>query len=109
MVSHHRRFKATWRTVQIARELVLRGHRVTVICIADTRHVGLVEYVEEGVVMVESPDLLFGKLRSGWDPWTTLRRMQYLKNRDYDLVHAFETRPATIYPILNLMKRKRIR
>ena len=66
------------------------------------------EYVEEGVVMVESPDLLFGKLRSGWDPWTTLRRMQYLKNRDYDLVHAFETRPATIYPILNLMKRKRI-
>ena len=106
MVTNHRRFKAAWRSVQIARELVRRGHAVTVLCIADTRVFRLVEYDDNGVHIVESPDLLVGRMRSGWDPYDTLRRILFLQGKEYDLIHAFETRPGTIYPILSYRKRR---
>ena len=67
----------------------------------------MVEEDWDSVRVVESPDLLWGRLRSGWDPWNILNRIRYLKgNHEFDIVHAFETRPATIYPILYLLKSK---
>jgi glycosyltransferase involved in cell wall biosynthesis len=78
--------------------------------ISDRRRIGTVINDENNVRFVEAPDLLWGRLRSGWDPWNLLNRIVYL-SRDksqYDLVHCFETRPTTIYPALFYLKRHKI-
>jgi glycosyltransferase involved in cell wall biosynthesis len=108
MISHARRFKIHPRALPIARHLVERGHDVTLIVIADRRRVGVVQDDWNGVRIVEMPDLLWGKLRSGWDPWNTLNRILYLHGdkRSYDLVYCIETRPATIYPALYYLRRR---
>jgi len=92
----------------MAKYLVERGHHVTLIVIADRRRLGVVEGEWGGVRIVETPDLLCGKLRSGWDPWNTFNRILYLHrhNRPYDLAYCFETRPATIYPVLDYLHRR---
>lgn len=110
MISHHRRFKAAARSKLMAQHLVQRGHQVTLIVISDYRKFGIVETEWNGVRIVETPDLLWGRLRSGWDLWNLFNRIMYL-NRDqrpYDLLHCFETRPATIYPALYYLKRHNI-
>jgi glycosyltransferase involved in cell wall biosynthesis len=102
MITHHRRFKAYYRSHAMAEHLVQRGHKVSLVVIADRRRVGIVESRWDGVHTIETPDLLWGRLRSGWDLWNLLNRIVYL-SRDtgpYDLVHCFETRPVTIYPAL---------
>lgn len=102
MISHSRRFKIHVRGYAMARHLVERGHHVTIVVTADHRRLGIVEADWDGVWTVETPDLLWGRLRSGWDPWNTLNRVLYLRaeKRRYDLIHCLETRPATIYPAL---------
>lgn len=107
MISHSRRFKIHPRAYPMAKHLVERGHDVTLIVIADRRRLGVVEADWDGVRIVETPDLLWGRLRSGWDPWNTFNRILYLHgdNRPYDLVYCFETRPATIYPVLYYLHR----
>ncbi len=102
MISHSRCFKIHVRGYSMGRHLVERGHAVTLVAIADRRRVGIVERDWDGVWLVETPDLLWGRLRSGWDPWNTLNRVLYLRadKRRYDLIHCLETRPATIYPAL---------
>ena len=86
----------------MAKHLVQRGHKVTVMVIADNRKVGIVESEWDGVRIIETPDLLWGRLRSGWDIWGMINRLVYLRRdmHPYDLLHCFETRPATIYPAL---------
>ena len=102
MISHSRRFKIHPRAYPMAKHLVERGHDVTLMVIADRRRVGVVEADWDGVRIVETPDLLWGRLRSGWDPWNTLNRVLYLRadKRRYNLIHCIDTRPATIYPAL---------
>jgi glycosyltransferase involved in cell wall biosynthesis len=104
-VTHHRAAKADWRAGSIARELASRGHSVTLVCTAETQRWRISERMAAGVRVVEAPDLLVGRLRSGWDLWSVLRRSQFLTGREFDLVHVFETRPATIHPVLRLLKR----
>ena len=60
--------------------------------------------------MIEAPDLLWGRLRSGWDPWSVTWRLSYLskEKEHYDFVHCFETRPATIYPALYYCRREQV-
>jgi glycosyltransferase involved in cell wall biosynthesis len=100
MITHHKRSKAIYRSQTIARYLVERGHRVTLIVTADKRKFGVVESEWDGVRVMESPDLLWGRLRSGWDIWSLLNRVAYLhkETQPYDLIHCFETRPGTIHP-----------
>ncbi len=102
MITHHRRFKVRPRSYAMAKHLVARGHKVSLIVIADYRKVGIVESDWDGVRIIETPDLLWGQLRSGWDLWNLVNRVIYLgqDKGPYDLVHCFETRPATIYPAL---------
>lgn len=91
----------------IAKHLVERGHKVTLLVTADEKRFGIAESDWDGVKVIESPDLLWGRLRTGWDLWNLLWRLGYL-GRDsspYDLVHCFETRPVTIYPALYYCKR----
>ena len=107
MICHHRRHKAFARPHAMAAHLVDRGHQVTLMVISENRLVGFVENKWDGVRIIETPDLLWGNLRSGWDLWGLLNREVYL-SRDkgsYDLVHCFETRPATIYPALQYCHR----
>ena len=102
MINHHRRFKDQNRSHAIAKHLVQRGHKVSLVVIANHRKAGIVESELNGVRIIETPDLLWGRLRSGWDLWGLLNRMVYLSRDEgpYDLLHCFETRPATVYPAL---------
>lgn len=102
-VTHHRRWKTNLRSAAWARELVRRGHEVTLLCTHPTACVRAHVSHWEGVNIVEFPDLLFGSMRSGWDLWSLVRRRLYLRGKRYDLIHAFETRPATIHPLLALL------
>ena len=94
----------------MAKYLVQNGHNVTLMLIADKRKFGIKESEWDGVHIIETPDLLWGRLRSGWDLWDLLNRIGYLNNDKgpYDLVHCFETRPATIYPALQYCQKHKI-
>ena len=107
MITHHRRYRTTGRSQVIGKHLVERGHKVTLMVTADERKFGTVESEWDGVRVIEAPDLLWGKLRSGWDPWALLNRSAYLRREQpgYDLVHCFETRPTTIHPALVYAKK----
>jgi hypothetical protein len=78
---------------------------VTVLSIAPQSRSQFHQFESEGVRIVETPDLLKGSARTGWDPWNTLRRIGYLKADDYDLVHGLESRPAVALPALWLKRR----
>jgi glycosyltransferase involved in cell wall biosynthesis len=100
-IVHHRRWRAAYRSRAIASELSSRGHHVTLLVTADTERWHFRETIEpDGVRIVESPDLTWGRLRSGWDPVCALRRSAWVlrESNTYDLIHLFETRPATILP-----------
>lgn len=94
----------------MAKHLVQRGHKVSLMLTADHRKAGVVKTEWDGVQIIESPDLLWGRLRSGWDLWGLINRMTFLSHDkdQYDLVHCFETRPATIYPALYYCHRHKI-
>lgn len=93
-----------WRALNLARCLVKFGHKVTLVVMSDDLRFRFREQDDEGVRIIESPDLLPGMLRSGWDPWDVLRRIAKLRNLNFDLVHAFECRPVAIYPALFVHK-----
>jgi len=102
MIMSHPRFKIHSRGYAMAKHLVERGHDVTLVVPAERRRLGIVEADWDGVRTVETPDLLWGRLRSGWDPWNTLNKVSYLRadKRHYDLIYCASTRPAVIYPAL---------
>lgn len=110
MITHHRAYKVQFRSHAMAKHLTARGHSVHEMCIADTRRFGIAKDTKNGVTMIETPDLLWGRGRSGWDAWDTLNRIVYLarQGEDFDLIHCFETRPTTIYPALFYARRKGI-
>jgi glycosyltransferase involved in cell wall biosynthesis len=91
-----------WRAYYLARELCRRGHRVTLLATAPSeRRRFALTYEEEGrLAIVAAPDLLAGGLRAGWDGWATLARMAWLQLAQFDIIHAFECRPAVVLPAL---------
>jgi len=101
-LTHHRPHLVRFRAGAFAEQMANKGHQVTVVCISENRRFSWREEHLNGVRYLESPDSLPGKLRSGWDPWDTLRRIPGIRAawREADIVHAFETRPATIFPLL---------
>jgi len=107
MITHHRQFKTFGRPLVMARHLASRGHTITLISTANHNRAGTTITQEGNVKIVEAPDLLWGRLRSGWDLWGMANRFMFLaKDRQaYDLVHCFETRPATIYPAMAYARR----
>lgn len=102
-INHYRRFKLwRWgRFYALAAALAKRGHEVTVCLVADTARFRMQSYRQDGVQFHAFPDLLTGRMRSGWDLWCALRRGCFLRKfGPVDVVHCFESRPATIYPVL---------
>lgn len=89
-----------WRAFHLARCLVARGHRVTLVAMAPQRTARFSYQELQGVRVVAAPDLLWGSLRSGWDPYSALVRTLWLQPQRYDLVHAFECRPTVLLPAL---------
>lgn len=108
-ITHHTRSRSFLRIGNLAQRIARRGHEVTILCISDSARTGIMEEVSNGVRYVAAPDLLPGRLRTGWCPWDAFNRSKWLRaNHDYDLIHAFETRPVTIHPLRGLLRRKRI-
>jgi glycosyltransferase involved in cell wall biosynthesis len=91
-----------------ARHLVARGHEITIMSISKNRLCRFSESFSNGVRIIETPDLLPGKARSGWDLWDLLRRIGYLSKLKCDLIHGFESRPVVAIPALQYQKRYKI-
>jgi glycosyltransferase involved in cell wall biosynthesis len=89
-----------WRAFHLGRQLARAGHRVTLVAMARRARLRFATHSEEGMQIVAAPDMLWGPLRSGWDPWESLRRCMWLQGRPFDLVHAFECRPTVLVPAL---------
>jgi glycosyltransferase involved in cell wall biosynthesis len=110
LITSHQRYKINVRTYPLAKFLSERGHDITLIITADQRRFGIIEDDWDGVRTIECPDLLWGRLRQGWDPWNALNKTIYLMTdtSPYVLIHCLETRPASIHPALTFKHHKRI-
>lgn len=80
------------------------GHEVTLVTTSRNRLVRGSEREVDGVRVIEAPDLLTGGARQGWDVWNTSWRIARLRRDHYDLIHAFDCRPAVIGPALTLRR-----
>lgn len=101
MLNHNVAWRSTFfRAFGFGRELVDRGHQVTLVTISPEARVGFTEKDLEGVRVVESPDLGVGLARTGWDPYDALRRLGRSLREDYDVVHGFDCRPVVLVPSL---------
>jgi glycosyltransferase involved in cell wall biosynthesis len=91
-----------WRAHYLARSLAKAGNRVTILTAARVSHKDVGPQPEPGsrVTLVESPSLLGALSRSGWDPIATMVRTRWISRADYDIIHAFESRPSVILPAL---------
>lgn len=95
-----------WRALYFARELSRLGHNVTLMATAKHARWGIATQQDRvsSVTLVETPDLLWGPGRSGWDIWNTFRRIVWANGRSFDIVHGFECRPTVLYPALYWQK-----
>lgn len=94
-----------FRAYHFALHMAKRGRQVTLLTVSPTRRFGYDERMSDGVRLVETPDLFWGRGRTGWDPWDTLSRLLFVRRQSWDLVHAFDSRPAVILPALLLRRR----
>lgn len=94
-----------FRAFHFARQLAARGDRVTLITTSRDSLFVPQAYERDGVEVIEAPDLLPGRARTGWDPYNTWRRSALVRQRAFDVVHAFDSRPAVIYPALSAAHR----
>lgn len=91
---------AYYRGLNLGAPLARRGHDVTLMSIHESSRFQLIERELDGVKLVETPDLLWGAGRTGWDPWNTLRRTAWIRSRHFDVIHTVDTRPAVSLPAL---------
>lgn len=91
---------AYYRGLNLGAPLARRGHAVVMMAIHPAERVRVVERDLDGVHLVETPDLLWGVGRTGWDPWNTLRRTLWIRSHKFDVIHTVDTRPAVSLPAL---------
>ena len=96
---------AYYRAQSFTRYLVAQGHEVTLMAISENRRFAFEEKQVDGFRLVNSPDLLWGIGRTGWDPWDTFRRCQWIRRHPVDIVHTVDTRPAVVLPALYARRR----
>src|SRR5438067_1576152 len=94
-----------FRAFHLGHQLAARGHSVTLLTTSADSRLRFRETTDRGVRLVESPDLLTGRGRTGWDPWDALRRAVWARHARWDLVHAFDCRPTVVGPGLSLRAR----
>ena len=95
-----------FRAFHFARQLVTRGCRVTLVTTSRAARLRGCSYERDGVEIFEAPDWLTGRARNGWDPYNTWVRRAFVRRHTYDIVHAFDSRPAVIHPALSAAARK---
>ena len=96
-----------FRAYHFARHLARRGHRPVLFTISPTARLAVTREQRDGVELVYCPDLLWGRGRSGWDPWNTIRRCGLVRRDCWDVIHAWDSRPAVVLPALFAMNRTR--
>jgi glycosyltransferase involved in cell wall biosynthesis len=89
-----------FRAFGFARALTALGHRVTLFTISPDARVAFQRETCDGVALWYSPDLFWGRGRTGWDPWDMCRRIGALRGRRWDIVHAWDSRPVVVIPAL---------
>ena len=92
------------RALKLATSLQQQGHQLTILA-TNSSGSKVMETWVDGVLVVTAPGLLQGSLRSGWDVYDILRRIFWLRGHNFDIVHAFESRPTAIYPALYMQKK----
>jgi glycosyltransferase involved in cell wall biosynthesis len=103
MLNHNVAWRSTfYRAFYFARELVLRGHDVTLATISDKRWLREEQSSIEGVRVVKTPDVGVGLGRTGWDPWDSVYRAFRFAKEPFDVVHGFDCRPVVLGPCLAL-------
>jgi glycosyltransferase involved in cell wall biosynthesis len=101
MLNHNVAWRSTFfRAFGFGRELVARGHDVTIVTISPSNRQTFSEKEKDGVRIVESPDLGVGLARTGWDPWDAIRRALRFGRQKFDIVHGFDCRPVVLLPSL---------
>lgn len=89
------------RAFLLARELVKKGHRLTLCCASGSNR--FEEKQIDGVKVVSFP---YGhKFLSGWNISEVKARINWLKNQYFDIVHTFEMRPTCSIPALRQQKK----
>jgi len=81
----------------LGKQLARLGHEVTILA-ANIGGKSIQESEEEGLRIVTFPRLFEELFLSGWGLDELFSRLWWVKNRQFDLVHAFETRPTTLIP-----------
>lgn len=92
------------RALYLGKELSRLGHDVTILA-GNIDRKSIQERKEEGVNIVTFPRLFKRFFLSGWGPDELFSRLWWAKSQNFDLVHAFETRPTTLIPA-RLLQRK---
>lgn len=106
MLAYNRVGRGTyWRALGFAEALVASGYAVTILAVASNRKQGFENHEVNGVNVVVTPDLM---PISGYDLWDVINRISWLRQRPFDLIHAFETRPINIFPALYKKKQQNI-
>lgn len=92
------------RANHLAKSLSDFGHDLTLFA-SDLSSKKFQEKSDGNISVVTFPSLVHGSLQSGWDVYETIKRIQWLRGKKFDIVHAFEARPNVIYPALYAKKR----
>jgi len=104
-LNHNMRGSGTYlRAFHLAAQAVERGHSVLLVTTSRNGRVRFRRDADAGVEILEAPDLLVGRGRTGWDPVNALRRIRVLRGRSFDLIHAFDSRPVVIHPALAIRR-----
>lgn len=102
------RFGGYGNILEFCQVLAQMGHNVTYVSTSRKNRLRFRTSKQGGVTVVESPDLLWGKLRNGADPFNGLRRALHFMTRKVDLIYGIDSRPSVIIPCLLLKFVKRV-
>lgn len=89
-----------YRAFELGRFMARRGHTVTLLSSSKSQILRFRDKQIDGVRLVECPGILPTKWRYGYDYYESFRRINWIANLDFDIVHAFDSRPTVIYPAL---------
>jgi len=103
ILNHNQNGQGTYfRCYHFGKNLVELGHQVTLLTTSRNHLLKLKKTVDNGLEIIEFPDLLLGNLRNGFCLWNVFRRILFLNNNQFDIIHAFDSRPVVIFPALFL-------